>query len=846
MIDRDTTQLLGLSSKEAAQRLATEGANLLPSNAPKTWFSIVLSILTEPMFLMLLIAGSIYLLLGDKSEALFLLAFVFVVIGITLIQAQKTERALESLRDLSAPRALVIRDGQEVRILGRDVVRGDILILREGDRIAADAVLVSGQVTVDESLLTGESVSVTKLPTEATVKSLGQPSGDSCASLFASTVITKGVGIAEVQAIGCQTAVGRIGLALAGSAEIVSDLQHSTHRVIRNLTIIGLILASTQILLSWLWTEHAFLESLLAGIALAMAILPEELSVILTVFLALGAWRLSKQNVLTRQVSAVESLGGITVLAVDKTGTVTQNLMQVAELSVHGATFINEAQDELPEKFHLLTEFAMLATPLDPFDAMEKAIQQFGHHWLVGTEHIHDTDSPAFNYALSPDILAMTRVFSAQQAKSYLLATKGSPEAIIDLCHLPDEQSIVIQQQVEVMASRGLRVLGVAQGNWQGDVWPASQHDFDFTFLGLIGFVDPPRSDVSAAIADCRTAGIRVVMMTGDHPTTARAIAHQVGLTDRADVITGAEMNHLSDLELGLRLRHVDICARLQPEQKLRLVHLFKEDGQVVAMTGDGVNDAPALKAADVGIAMGKRGTDVARESAALVLLDDSFSSIVSAIRQGRRIYDNIDSVTRFIFSVHLVIIALVLLPSALQWAVLLLPVQIVLLQLVIDPVCSIVFEAESEAVNIMNRPPRTRDASPFAAYKLLYALLQGVGVSAVLLVGYWLFINNGLNDMQARTIVFSGLVFGIFLLILINRDLSHSLYHNFNATNPWIRIMFIIIMLLLIAVLNIAFLRQIMGFEQIENLHLLLVLALWVAMGVWLEMVRHARQFVH
>ncbi|MEO6519716.1 MAG: HAD-IC family P-type ATPase, partial [Pseudoxanthomonas sp.] len=676
-------QLGGLDPDEAARRLAEHGPNLLPGSTPKSLLAVVAGVLIEPMFLMLLVAGGLYLALGDRAEAAFLLFAVFMVIGITLAQERKTQRALESLRDLSAPRALVIRGGQEIRIAGRDVVVGDLLVLHEGDRIAADAVLLDGHLDVDESLLTGESVPVTKLP------------GAKPGQLFASTVATKGVGIAEVGAIGADTAVGKIGQALASTAEAVSGLQQSSRRLIRNLTIGGLLLAVGFCLLNWLWNGRTFLESLLAGIALTMAILPEEIPVILTVFLALGAWRLSRRKVLTRRVPAVEALGAISVLAVDKTGTLTQNRMQIAELAIADDTFGEDGAADLPEPFHILVEFAMLATPADPFDPMEKAIQVFGLRWLTGTEHVHAEWSPEFEYALSPDILAMTRVYRGDLRTHYMLATKGAPEAVIDLCHLPAAEGGRILAQVEQMADRGLRVLGVARGNWQGTQPPQNQHDFDFQFLGLVGFADPPRPEVPAAIAECRAAGVRVIMMTGDHPATARAIARQVGLSERPEVITGTEIDTLSDVQLGQRLHHVDLCARLQPVQKLRLVQVLRAGGDVVAMTGDGVNDAPALKAADVGIAMGERGTDVAREAAALVLLDDSFASIVAAIGQGRRIYDNITKAARFVFAVHMPIIALALVPALLHWPVLLMPVHIALLELLIDPACSIVFEAE-------------------------------------------------------------------------------------------------------------------------------------------------------
>jgi Ca2+-transporting ATPase len=847
-------QWQGLSTAEAAHQMAAEGPNLLPGSAPKSTVVIVNEVLTEPMFLMLLAAGGIYLALGDRAEALFLLGFVFVVIGITLMQERKTQRALESLRDLSAPRALVIRGGQELRVAGRDVVRGDVLVLREGDRIAADAMLLDGQLEVDESLLTGEAVPVAKLPAVgdmgkpgATAAALAVPGGSITAALFASTVVTRGVGVAEVCAIASATAVGRIGADLAATTEPPSALQQASRTLVRRLGLGALALASIQVLLGWWWDGRPLLDSLLAGIALAMAILPEEIPVILTVFLALGAWRISKQKVLTRRVSAVEALGAITVLAVDKTGTLTVNRMAVAELATADAHFTPDGAASLPEVFHELAEFAMLATPGDPFDPMEKAIHLFGHRWLAGTEHVHDGCMPEFEYALSGEILAMTRVFASADPSQHLLATKGAPEAVADLCHLDAGRREAIRHQVEVMAEGGLRVLGVARGRWAGaaaapdtePAWPQSQHDFDFEFLGLLGLADPPRPEVPAALAECRRAGVRVIMMTGDHPATARAIARQVGLSDRPDVIIGTEIAALDDTALRERLRHVDLCARLQPAHKLRLVQVLRAAGEVVAMTGDGVNDAPALKAADVGIAMGERGTDVAREAAALVLLDDSFARIVAAIRQGRRIDDNIRKATRFVFAVHVPIIALTLVPALLQWPVLLLPVHIVLLELLIDPACSIVFEAEPEASGLMDRPPRPVSSSPFAAAPLGHAVLQGLGVAGVLLLGYAWLIGQGWSAAQGRGMVFSALVLSVLLLILANRDLTRPALMGVIAPNPWLWRMTTAVGLLLAAVLGVPWLRHLMGLALPGAAGLAMVGGLLALCGVWLELVR-------
>jgi P-type Ca2+ transporter type 2C len=834
----DPSHLHGLSGHEAARRLVADGPNALPDGAPKSHLRIVLDVLREPMFMMLLAAGTIYLLLGDKAEALFLLVAVFAVIGLTIAQEHKTQRALEALRDLSAPRARVIRDGVQRRIPSSDVVVGDLLLLREGDRIVADGLLLQGYLAADESTLTGEAVPNNKLPGQSEA-ALGVPGGESASSIFASTVVTKGAGVAQVRATGAHTAVGRIGSTLASTSLAPSRLQSASRVVVQRLAFIGLALALATVLLSWLWDGKGLLESLLQGIALTMAILPEEIPVILTVFLALGAWRLSQQKVLTRQMTAVEALGAITVLAVDKTGTLTQNRMALAELRAGGLTFEQGASTSLPEHFHELAEFAALATPSDPFDPMEKAIRSFVQHYLLGTEHIHADWLPERTYPLSPDILAMTLVFPVGAPSQHVLATKGAPEAIIDLCHLSAADRARVAQDVQAMAARGLRVLGVAKGSWVGVQAPLSQHDFDFTFLGLVGLIDPPRADVQAAIATCRAAGIRVIMMTGDHPATARAIADQVGLRRGSDTLLGSDLLSLDDATLRDRLKNTEICARLQPEHKLQLVRLLQHSGETVAMTGDGVNDAPALKAADIGIAMGERGTDVAREAAAIVLLNDRFTNITAAIQQGRRIYDNIYKATRFVFAVHVPIVALALGPVLFHWPVLLLPVHIVMLELLIDPACSIVFEAEPERPKVMHRLPRAQGDSPFSLGNAAHGIAQGIGLALVLLCGAWALTGLQWDARMLRTTTFIVVVVGVFMLVVTNCNTAPLPSARLKINNIWLLRLFLALMAALALVFSVTWLRELMGFKIPNGSILTASGIMLLAVALWMGLVK-------
>ena len=781
----------GLSDAEAGQRLAKDGPNELPVSKPRSMLRLMGEVASEPMFLLLVACGAIYMLLGDRQEALMLLGFVVVVMGISCVQQRRSERSLEALRDLSSPRALALRNGAPVQIAVSDLVVGDMVLLAEGDRVPADVQLVeASNFAVDESLLTGESEPVLKKASPQPAQGAAQQGtlqkGAEKFQAFSGTLVTRGTARGAVVATAERSALGRIGQSLAGIVVEPTPIQQETRRVVKVVALVGLGLAVALAIAYWI-AQGDWLHGVLAGLTLAMAILPEELPVVLTLFLGLGAWRLAREKVLARSIPAVELLGATTVLCVDKTGTLTANRMSVRRLwsptaaydagplATAGSDKTANSAAPLPEALHGVLEYALLASHRRAFDPMETAIDGAGRRLLANTEYLHGNWTLVDDYALSPDMLAMSRVWQSPDQAKRLIAAKGAPEAINDLCHLDAAQSAAITVQVDAMAAEGLRVLGVASASFGTGELPDTQHDFQFTFLGLIALQDPVRPEVPKAIAECQAAGIRVVMMTGDHPATAVSVARQAGLNTDAPAITGTELAALSDEALAARLGATHIFCRVQPDQKLRLVRAFKARGDVVAMTGDGVNDAPALKAADIGVAMGARGTEVAREAAALVLLNDDFSSLVTAVRYGRRVFANLRKAIVFVVAVHVPIVVLSIVPVLFGWPLLLMPVHILFLQLIIDPTCSVVFEAEPMEPDAMRQPPRRPDQKLFDKAVMARGLGQGAGLLLLLIAVYmgaraWL-PEGGQRDDSARALTFVVLVLSNLALIHANRS---------------------------------------------------------------------------
>jgi Ca2+-transporting ATPase len=836
-IDLTSEKFRGLTAKQAEEKIKTEGYNLLPSSKPKNFLHIVVGILKEPMFVLLVACGSLYMVLGDIQEGLMLLGFVFVIMGIEFYQERKTEKALDALKDLASPRALVIRDGIETRIAGKDVVSDDILILQEGDRVPADAtILYSINLLADESLLTGESVPVRKSDWDGKEKHT-QPGGDDLPFVFSGSMIVQGTGIGRVTGTGINTEIGKIGKALESVKEEPTKLNREMGKLVKKLTITGIILC-ILVIVAYTLTRGDLIKGFLAGLTLAMAMLPEEFPVVLTIFMAVGAWRISKKKVLTRKPSAIETLGSATVLCTDKTGTLTQNKMTVTRL-FNGKDFLTiEKANQIPEEFHEIIEYGILSSQSNPFDPMEKAITHIGESYLQGTEHIHLDWEMVKEYPLSKELLAMSRVFTFKESSEKTIAAKGAPEAIFDLCHISEEVRQKISLAVEELAGGGLRVLGVARSKIKASDLPDIQHDFDFDFIGLIGLSDPIRENVKDAVAECYRAGIRVIMITGDYPVTAKNIGKDIGLKNFDSCITGPELQIMTDDELSKRISDVNVFARVVPEQKLKIVNALKKNNEIVAMTGDGINDAPALKAANIGIAMGEKGTDVAREASSLVLMDDNFSSIVGAIKMGRRIFDNLQKALGYIFAIHVPIAGLSLIPIILgNFPLILWPVHIVFLELIIDPACSIIFEAEKEEKNVMNRPPKKFEEPFFGAKKILFSCLQGVGILVIVLAVYFIGLDLGKSSNEVRAMAFTTLIVSNIAVILTNRSWTRNIFEIIATTNKAVKWVVGGAILFLLIVLEVPFFMDLFQFDRLHFTDILICTAAGLSTILWFEL---------
>lgn len=776
--------MTGLTDKEIVGLREKHGYNELPASKPKSIWKIAQEVMKEPMFILLIACGGLYMFIGDYTEGAIMLSSILIIISITFYQHRKTERALEALKSMASPRCLVIRNSIIQRIPGREILPGDIMVLNEGDRISADAkVTETSHISVDESLLTGESMAINK---------------DKEDLVFSGTLVTQGKANAVVTQIGMETKFGKIGHSLNTIESDETQLQKELKLLIKIFAIVGVIICVGVVILFY-FSRGDFTQALLNGLAASMAILPEEFPVVFTVFIALGAWRLSSRHVLTRKPSAIETLGSATVLCSDKTGTITENKMQLNCIVQNSEITENESSTFDPNQFDNILKAAYLASAKQTNDAMEKAIAES----LKKSEFPLEYPDLVKTYPLSTGLLAMSNVFS--EGSGFQIFCKGAPETIYELCEISEEEKRKQQEIQNQLCDRGYRIIGIAKSSYHNSELPQSQEQFKMEYLGLIGFEDPIRKEVPASIDECKRAGIRVIMITGDFPATAMGIAKKIGLDHGSQLLTGSEIESMNDDELSKKINDITVCARVQPEQKLRIVKALKANGETVAMTGDGVNDAPALKAADIGIAMGNKGTDVAREASSLVLLDDNFTSIVAAIRSGRRIYDNLQKALSYILAIHIPIIGLTLIPAFfMEFPILMLPLHIIMMELIIDPMCSIAFETEQEETGIMDRPPRSKDVSIFGMKQMLFSILQGFLLLSSSLLVYYFISDRNYDIIEIRSIVLSSLILGNLALILSSLTKTRSFIEVIKENNKTIMLLFTLALLLLISVITI------------------------------------------
>lgn len=831
----------GLNEEQVSENQARYGFNEIQKVKSHKILNQIIGIFKEPMFMLLIVCGTLYMLLGDIEEGFMMLGFVFFIMAIEFYQERKTEKALDALKELSSPQARVIRNGVEIKIPCRELVKDDLMVFSEGERVPADGIVLhSINLQVDESLLTGESVPVRKIESEGD-ETESAPGGDDTPFVYSGTMVVQGNGVACVTRIGSETEIGKIGKALGELKEEPTRLKNELNTLVKRLALIGTILCLVVVVVFFLIRGN-LIQGMLAGLTLAMAVIPEEFPVILTVFLALGAWRISKQRVLTRKSATIEALGSATVLCTDKTGTLTQNRMKVTTLYNKDGFLDTLKMDGFPEEFHEIIEYGILSSQTNPNDPMEKAIIDLGNKYFHNTEHLHHDWSMIREYPLTREQMAMSRVFGDNFTGEYVIAAKGAPETIFDLCHLNDTSKY--ESDIQQMASNGLRVLGVAKAKIEKKELPDIQHDFDFEFIGLIGLSDPIRPEVSDAVAECYKAGIRVIMITGDYPVTAQNIGKEIGIRNYEKYMTGQELQSITEEDLSERINDINIFARVVPEQKLKIVNALKLKGEVVAMTGDGVNDAPALKSANIGISMGERGTDVAREASSLVLTDDNFSSIVGAVRMGRRIFDNMQKAFGYVFAIHVPIAGLSLIPVFFaNYPLLLFPVHVAFLELIIDPACSVIFESEKEEKNVMNRPPRGLKEKFFGGGKIFMTCMQGVSILITVLAVYFLGVRLGYTDGQVRTISFISLILSNILAIQTNRSWENNIFKIIATPNKSVKWIVGLALLSLAAVIFVPFLQKLFRFETIGLAEIFLSAAASCISVLWFEIYKAVRK---
>lgn len=811
----------GLTTEQVNVSRSRHGSNTLEMQEDRVFLEVLKEVVLEPMFILLLAACVIYFVVGQYKEGVIMLVSIFIVAGISLFQEYRSKNAVQALKKMSAAHAKVMRNGEIVQIVTEEIVVDDLLMLEEGEIVAADGLIVSANdFSLNESILTGESFAVIK-------------TADNKNAVYRGTLVTSGSAMVKVTEVGLKTMFGKIGLSLKEIAVVKTPLQNQIRSFVRNMVWIGA--AAFLIVVGFNYYQSAdLLQSFLQGLTLAMSVLPEEIPVAFSTFQALGAFRLLKNNIIVKQPQYVETLGSATVICVDKTGTLTQNKMTIDSVYDFKTNSSVQVKDnrELPAG---LIEYAMWSSETNPFDPMEKAIHEL--YGKTASADRREQFKQIHEYPIAGKPPKMTHVFSNGKGET-IIAVKGGPEGILRQTKLSIKELKQVEEQSHAYAKSGFRVLGVGKGIWSAKKWPVMQEEFEYEFLGLIAFQDPPKEKITETIKIFHEAGIPVKMITGDYAETALAIARQIQLDHNSNVLTGDEILHLSKEELQEKVKQVDIYARMFPEAKLKVIDALKENGEVVAMTGDGVNDGPALKAAHIGIAMGLRGSEVAKSAASLILTDDDLAHMTDAVALGRKIYDNLKKAIQYIVSIHIPIILIVTLPLLLAWKFsgIFSPVHVIFLELIMGPTCSIIYENEPMEPGTMQRPPRKAGTTFLSLRQLTVSILQGLMITAGCLgIGYY-YMQQGGGETVVRTVIFITLLFSNIFLTLVNRSFFYSVIKTATYKNSLVPIIIGLTLLFMAAFVYVPFVRNLFMLSVLPVSVVAVCIAVAIGGTLWIE----------
>ena len=816
----------GLTDEEVLRSREKYGENKLNYKKENRFLAALKSLVKEPMVILLFAASFIYFISGKTGDAIFLSTAIILVAAISLFQDSRSRNALEKLKNFTQPNCKVIRNGIETSIPTEEIVVGDYVMVEEGTLIPADGNIIhSNDFSVNESLLTGESFAVFK----------DEKKDDHF--IYSGTSVASGLAIAYVTAIGKETKLGKIGSSLESIAEEKTPLELQINNFVKKMVFIGAVVFIIVWAINY-FNTHELLNSLLQALTLAMSILPEEIPVAFTTFMALGAWRLMKMGIVVKQMKTVETLGSATVICTDKTGTLTENRMSLARLYVHSTQQIFEPDLNLKPEEKELIQIAMWASEPIPFDPMEIAVHE-------AYKKFNDTDErPDFHmiheYPLGGKPPMMTHIFENKNGKR-IIAAKGAPEALLKISNLTEPEELKIQENIKKLTKEGYRVLGVGVSEFEGNNFPEKQQDFTFKFIGVISFYDPPKMNIQNVLKNFYTAGISVKIITGDNAETTSAIAKQIEFKGYDKSISGDDLMKLNDKDLQECVTEKSVFTRMFPEAKLKIINALKAQNQIVAMTGDGVNDGPALKAAHIGIAMGKKGTEIAKQAASLILVEDDLSKMVDAVAMGRKIYTNLKKAMQYIISIHIPIILTVFIPLALGWIYpnIFSPVHVIILELIMGPTCSIIYENEPIEKNTMILPPKALTASFFSWKELSVSIIQGLIITAGVLTAYQYSVYHGNNEAVTRTITFTVLIIANIFLTLINRSFYYSILTTIRYKNNSVIYIILITLLIIASLIFVKPLTSFFNFEQLNFIQILLCTGIGFLSVIWYEFVK-------